>query len=91
MSYFWFFSVLGYKSLEVANRHVDAYLHVTEIKKWDICAGNAIINSLGGKMTTLSNEILYYSSEDDIINKKGLLATMEKHELYLEKLKPFKL
>jgi len=90
-SYFWFFSILGYKSLEVANRHVDAYLHVTEIKKWDICAGNAIINFLGGKMTTLSNELLYYSSEDDTINKKGLLATMEKHELYLEKLKPFML
>jgi len=81
----------GYKSLEVANRHVDAYLHMTEIKKWDICAGNAIINFLGGKMTTLSNEPLYYSSEDDIINKKGLLATMEEHKFYLEKLKPFKL
>lgn len=72
----------------MANRHAAAYLHVTDIKKWDICAGNAIINFLGGKMTTLSNEVLYYSSEDDIINKNGLLATMEKHELYLEKIKP---
>lgn len=63
---------------------------MTEIKKWDICAGNAIINFLGGKMTTLSNELLNYSSEDDVSNKKGLLATMEKHELYLKKLQPFK-
>lgn len=76
--------------MEVVKRRVDAYLHVTEIKKWDICAGNAIINALGGKMTTLSNEVLDYSSED-IVNTKGVLATMEKHELYLEKLKPFKL
>lgn len=76
--------------MEVANRHVDAYLHATEIKKWDVCAGNAIINFLGGKMTTLSNELLRYSSEDDNTNKGGLLATMEKHEWYLEKLKPFK-
>jgi inositol monophosphatase 3 len=82
-------SFLGYKALEVASRHVDAYLHMTEIKKWDICAGNAIIKALGGKMTTLSNEVLDYSSEDNV-NKKGLLATMEKHEFYLEKLKPFK-
>lgn len=73
----------------MANRHVDAYLHVTEIKKWDICAGNAIINFLGGKMTTFSNELLYYSSEDDTINKNGLLATMEKHESYLEKLESY--
>ncbi|PNF14189.1 putative inositol monophosphatase 3 [Cryptotermes secundus] len=80
----------GYKSLEVVSRHVDAYLHMTEIKKWDICAGNAIINALGGKMTTLSNEVLDYSSEDTV-NTKGVLATMEKHEFYLEKLKPFKL
>jgi inositol monophosphatase 3 len=63
---------------------------MTEIKKWDICAGNAIINSLGGKMTTLSNEVLDYSSEDTI-NTKGLLATMEEHDMYLERLKPFKL
>jgi inositol monophosphatase 3 len=76
--------------LEVVNRHVDAYLHMTEIKKWDICAGNAIINALGGKMTTLSNEVLDYSSEYTV-NTKGVLATMGKHELYLEKLKPFKL
>lgn len=72
------------------NRHVDAYLHVTEIKKWDICAGNAIINALGGKMTTLSNEVLNYSSAETV-NTKGILATMEKHEFYLEKLKPYKL
>jgi inositol monophosphatase 3 len=83
-------SFLGYKSLEVVNRHVDAYLHITEIKKWDICAGNAIINALGGKMTTLSNEVLDYSSEETI-NTKGILASMEKHEFYLEKLKPFML
>lgn len=83
-------SFLGYKSLEVVSRHVDAYLHMTEIKKWDICAGNAIIKALGGKMTTLSNEVLDYSSEDTV-NTKGVLATMEKHEFYLEKLKPFKL
>lgn len=78
----------GYKSLMVASGEQDAYLHTTAIKKWDICAGNAIINSLGGKMTTLTNEVIDYSSED-AVNKKGLLATVEKHQWYLNKLKPY--
>ncbi|RZC36545.1 inositol monophosphatase 3, partial [Asbolus verrucosus] len=39
----------GYKALEVATGKVDAYLHITAIKKWDICAGNAIINAMGAQ------------------------------------------
>ncbi len=34
----------------------DAYVHVTLIKKWDICAGNAILNALGGKLTDLAGK-----------------------------------
>lgn len=80
----------GYKSLEVAKRNVDAYVHITHIKKWDICAGNAIIEALDGKMTTLSNSELDYSSNANYLNDKGLLATMEKHDWYLEKLNSIK-
>ena len=80
----------GYKSLEVAKRSVDAYVHITHIKKWDICAGNAIIEAFNGKMTTLSNIELDYSFEAKYLNDKGLLATMEKHEWYLEKLNSVK-
>lgn len=39
---------IGYKVLEVAYGNVDSYMHATEIKKWDICAGNAIINAKKG-------------------------------------------
>ena len=38
----------------------DAYVHTTLIKKWDICAGNAILNSLNGKLTTLKGEKIDY-------------------------------
>ncbi|PSN33073.1 putative inositol monophosphatase 3 [Blattella germanica] len=76
----------GYKSIEVANGNVDAYVHITHIKKWDICAGDAIIQALGGKMTTLSNSKIDYSSSENYRNEKGLLATMEKHDWYLQKL-----
>lgn len=77
----------GYKSLEVASRNVTAYVHTTEIKKWDICAGNAIINALGGKMTTLKNEVITYGSPSEKVNHGGLLATLVKHEQILDQLK----
>nr|CAD7201778.1 unnamed protein product [Timema douglasi] len=79
----------GYKSLEVATGNVTAYIHTTAIKKWDVCAGNAIVESLGGKMTTLTNELLNYS-DTNVVNEKGLLATMAKHEWYLNRLSPSK-
>ncbi|XP_018567621.1 putative inositol monophosphatase 3 [Anoplophora glabripennis] len=76
----------GYKALEVAKGNVDAYLHITAIKKWDICAGNAIINALGGKMTTKYNEEIDYSNGDNVKIENGLIATMRNHNLFLEKL-----
>jgi 3'-phosphoadenosine 5'-phosphosulfate (PAPS) 3'-phosphatase len=34
----------------------DAYVHVTLIKKWDICPGDALLAAMGGKFTTLSGQ-----------------------------------
>lgn len=52
----------------------DVYIHVTYIKKWDICAGNAILRSLGGQMTTLKGEDINYTGLDG--NEEGLLASV---------------
>ncbi|XP_064215933.1 putative inositol monophosphatase 3 [Tribolium castaneum] len=38
----------GYKALEVVLDNVEAYLHITSIMRWDICAGNAIIKAVEG-------------------------------------------
>ncbi|XP_055370884.1 putative inositol monophosphatase 3 [Condylostylus longicornis] len=76
----------GYKVLQVIFNNATAYLHSTRIKKWDICAGNAILNALGGKMTTLYNEELDYSDKNSAVNDKGLLAALSNHHIYIKKL-----
>lgn len=76
----------GYKVLQVAKNEVDAYLHITAIKKWDICAGNAILNALGGKMTTKYGKTLTYYNDTDVVNKDGLIATFKNNELFVDKL-----
>ncbi|KAL4235761.1 Inositol monophosphatase 3 [Mactra antiquata] len=80
----------GYKTLEVIKGTQDAYLHTTLIKKWDICAGNAILSTLDGKMTTLDGKHIDYSSGDLPKNEGGLLATTYHHDTYLEKLAELK-
>ncbi|KAF2905221.1 hypothetical protein ILUMI_00945 [Ignelater luminosus] len=74
----------GYKALELVNGNVDAYIHITAIKKWDICAGNAIINALGGRMTTRSNEEIDYSDLDNPVNGDGIIAALKNHKDYLK-------
>lgn len=75
----------GYKVLEVISGNATAYVHSTLIKKWDICAGNAILNSVNGRMTTLNNKKIDYSKTSDRSNSLGILATMDKHDWYAEK------
>ena len=78
----------GFKAWEVAGGRQDAYVHVTLIKKWDICPGNALLTALGGKMTTLDGtEINYGGRPANVKNEGGLLATLHDHDLYVEKLK----
>uniref|UniRef100_A0A8C0Y3U3 inositol-phosphate phosphatase n=1 Tax=Cyprinus carpio carpio TaxID=630221 RepID=A0A8C0Y3U3_CYPCA len=66
----------------------DIYIHVTYIKKWDICAGDAILRSLGGQMTTLKGEQIDYSGTEG--NKGGLLASIKTdHEALVKRLPPW--
>lgn len=61
---------------------VDAYVHVTAIKKWDICAADALISATNGQMTTLKDAAINYSaphkvadSSNGVVNSDGLLVT----------------
>lgn len=72
--------------MQVASGLVDAYIHETEIKKWDICAGNAILNELGGRMTTKDGDTINYSDIVHKTNENGLIATLRDHEYFIKKL-----
>ncbi|XP_034249850.1 putative inositol monophosphatase 3 [Thrips palmi] len=77
----------GFKVLEVIAGNATAYVHTTNIKKWDICAGNAIIKAAGGEMTTLDNEQIDYSSTSNSVNTGGLLASIGlRHDELVQKL-----
>jgi len=80
----------GYKTWEVVKGVQDAYVHTTLIKKWDICAGDALLRALGGKQTDLKGQEIDYSSAEAAKNEGGLLATMHDHDKFLEKLKSLK-
>ena len=67
----------GYKTLQVLEGVVDYYIHVTKIKKWDICAPNAMLAAVHGSMTTLQGESISYSGEDDPVNNDGLFVSLE--------------
>lgn len=76
----------GYKVMEVVNGTYDVYLHATTIKKWDLCAGNAIIKTVQGKMTTIKGDTIDYSANSDVKVTGGILVTRFDHEYYLDKL-----
>lgn len=64
----------------------DAYVHLTAIKKWDICAGNAILNALGGKMVSLDNSKINYADVKNAVHENGLVATLQIQKVFIEKL-----
>nr|XP_028606050.1 inositol monophosphatase 3 isoform X2 [Podarcis muralis] len=81
----------GYKVLSLLDvpekdqEKADVYIHVTYIKKWDICAGNAVLKALGGQMTTLAGEEISYTGSDG--NEGGLIASINiDHRALVEKL-----
>ncbi len=57
---------------------------MTLIKKWDICAGAAILRALGGRLTTLSGSEVDYSGRSGPRNEGGVLATMHDHQAYVD-------
>uniref|UniRef100_A0A6G1SHF5 inositol-phosphate phosphatase n=1 Tax=Aceria tosichella TaxID=561515 RepID=A0A6G1SHF5_9ACAR len=68
----------GYKTVELISGNVDAYVHMTHIKKWDICAPQAILNSIrGANLTDLRGKPIAFHNPKDKVVTSGLIATMD--------------
>ena len=67
------------------NGKASVYIHTTLIKKWDICAGSAILRHADGKMTTLKGKPIDFSA-DNPKNDGGLIASLHGQDEYVEKI-----
>ncbi|OQV25624.1 putative inositol monophosphatase 3 [Hypsibius exemplaris] len=79
----------GYKILQVILGHADAYLHITKIKKWDLCAGDGIVRALGGNVTSLAGEEIDYGQpaggvKPDAMVNNGFIIAVYDHDWFLE-------
>jgi 3'-phosphoadenosine 5'-phosphosulfate (PAPS) 3'-phosphatase len=75
----------GFKTLQVVFGEVECYLYPREgTKRWDTCAGEAIIQSLGGQMTDVFNRNYDYSLSSDVENNRGVVVTLVNHDFYLK-------
>lgn len=79
----------GHKTMMVVEGKCDAYVFPSPgTKKWDSCAGDAIIREAGGLMTDVNGELLTYDSFENYRNKLGLVVTMcsEMHKTIIDKI-----
>merc|ERR1712228_1097112 len=78
----------GYKSFLVLTGKVDAYIHVTAIKTWDLCAGHALLKAIGGDITDKDGVKLSYTRGKPKF-ENGLIASQDtdKIQQYAAKLK----
>ena len=78
----------GNKILKLLEGEVDAYVYPSiGTKKWDSCSGEAIVHSLGGRLTDILGDNLDYKpGRENYMNKRGLLVTMKNHDAILAKI-----
>jgi inositol monophosphatase 3 len=79
----------GYKTLRILNGTASIYLHTTAIKKWDVCAADALIRAASGNvgLIDLQGQELDYSPETEVLNKHGLLISLHSPFNLLSKFK----
>lgn len=84
----------GFKTVELLKGNADAYIHLTHIKKWDICAPCAILRSLpGGKLSDSDGNTISFGDPKEKVVTKGLVASLRPkvHNEMIEIIKNFRI
>ncbi|RNA38126.1 inositol monophosphatase 3-like [Brachionus plicatilis] len=75
----------GYKTLSLLDNKSDLYLHSSKIYKWDLCAPNAILNNMGGKLTQRNGKPVDYSNaEEKTRSVDGIIASLHFYDYFFE-------
>lgn len=77
----------GRKYISVVKEESDYFIYVGQgTKKWDSCAGEALIKAIGGVCSGIYGKIYQYpndSNEKQLLNDEGILCASDP-ELYYE-------
>jgi 3'(2'), 5'-bisphosphate nucleotidase len=80
----------GHKVLLVIEGKAHAYVFASRgCKKWDTCAPQAILESVGGKLTDILGNELSYDKDVNHTNELGVLAThdsVKAHKFFCNKI-----
>ena len=80
------FFFIGFKTLNLLEKKSDVYLHFTQIKKWDICAPNAILANRGGDFRTRSGSKINYDN-DSVVVREGFIAALDNFDFFIDTFK----
>ncbi|XP_014681312.1 PREDICTED: 3'(2'),5'-bisphosphate nucleotidase 1-like isoform X1 [Priapulus caudatus] len=77
----------GHKTMLVIEGAASAYVYGNPgCKKWDTCAPEAVLRSLGGQMTDLHGNKFQYHKDVQRENTGGVLATVSNHKWCLSRI-----
>ncbi|XP_016337998.1 3'(2'),5'-bisphosphate nucleotidase 1-like isoform X3 [Sinocyclocheilus anshuiensis] len=76
----------GNKIIQLVEGKASAYVFASPgCKKWDTCAPEAILHTVGGKLTDMHGNAYRYDANVKHMNSAGVLATLRNHEYYLSR------
>ena len=79
----------GHKVMLLMEGHAHCYVFCSPgCKKWDTCAPEAILHSIGGKLTDIKGNDYEYHKDVNYVDEWGILATgnAEEHSDYLNRI-----
>lgn len=76
----------GNKIIQLIEGKASAYVFASPgCKKWDTCAPEAILHTVGGKLTDMYGNPYRYDADVKHMNSAGVLATLRNHDYYVSR------